>query len=132
MFLCTDRTVCFHARFGSYHKTRVPRFGRDLAYAPFAAELLVAGSAPEVWRLSLEEGRFMAPLPCRSPAVNALGISPVHGLVAAAGEDGQLECFDPRARTSVGCLNAAAACNAPGACVRVAPCCLAFYLALTT
>eukprot|EP00197_Chlamydomonas_leiostraca_P004092 CAMPEP_0202871522 /NCGR_PEP_ID=MMETSP1391-20130828/18922_1 /ASSEMBLY_ACC=CAM_ASM_000867 /TAXON_ID=1034604 /ORGANISM="Chlamydomonas leiostraca, Strain SAG 11-49" /LENGTH=663 /DNA_ID=CAMNT_0049552351 /DNA_START=89 /DNA_END=2076 /DNA_ORIENTATION=- len=121
VFLCTDRTVCFHARFGSYHKTRVPRFGRDLAYAPFAAELLVAGSAPEVWRLSLEEGRFMAPLPCRSPAVNALGISPVHGLVAAAGEDGQLECFDPRARTSVGCLNAAAACNAPGSeltCVR--------------
>jgi ribosome biogenesis protein ENP2 len=50
VFLCTDRTVCFHARFGSYHKTRVPRFGRDLAYAPFAAELLVAGSAPEVGR----------------------------------------------------------------------------------
>jgi hypothetical protein len=24
------------------------RFGRDLAYAPFTAELLVAGSAPEV------------------------------------------------------------------------------------
>lgn len=25
VFLCADRTLCFHARFGSYHKTRVPR-----------------------------------------------------------------------------------------------------------
>lgn len=47
-FLCTDRSVCLHARFGSYYKLRVPRFGRDIAYAPFTAELLVAGSAPEV------------------------------------------------------------------------------------
>jgi len=47
-FLCSDRSVCLHARFGSYYKLRVPRFGRDIAYAPFTAELLVAGSAPEV------------------------------------------------------------------------------------
>jgi hypothetical protein len=49
------------------------RFGRDLAYAPFAAELLVVGSAPEVWRISLAEGRFMKPLPSKSPAINAAG-----------------------------------------------------------
>lgn len=56
-FLCSDRTVCFHARFGSYHKTRVPKFGRDMAYAPHAAELLVVGSAPETYRINLEEVR---------------------------------------------------------------------------
>lgn len=39
----------------------------------------------------------------------------MHGLVGCAGEDGQLECFDPRQRTSAGVLNAAAACNAHGA-----------------
>jgi WD40 repeat protein len=39
----------------------------------------------------------------------------VHGLFAAAGEDGQLECFDLRARSSVGLLDAAAAAGAPGA-----------------
>ena len=44
--------MCFHARFGAYYKTRVPKFGRDLAYCPFSAELLVAASAPEVRRLA--------------------------------------------------------------------------------
>ncbi len=91
-----------------------PRFGRDLAYAPFAAELLVVGSAPEVWRISLAEGRFLSPLPSRSPAINAAGVSPVHGLCACAGEDGQLECFDLRARGSVGGFDAAASCGAAG------------------
>lgn len=68
-----DRSVSFHARFGAYFRTRTPRQGRDLAYAPFTAELLVAGSAPEVWRLSLAEGRFMSPLPAKSPGINAVG-----------------------------------------------------------
>ena len=73
------------------------------------ADLLVCGSAPEIYRLSLSEGRFLTPLPSRSPGVNACGISPAHGLFAAAGEDGVLECFDLRQRTAVGHINAAAA-----------------------
>lgn len=56
-FLCTDRSIHFHAKFGAYYSTRVPSFGRDLAYAPFSADLLVTGSAPEVYRLNLAEGR---------------------------------------------------------------------------
>jgi hypothetical protein len=72
-FLCSDRTISFHARFGSYYKVRTPRQGRDLAYAPFAAELLVVGSAQEVYRVSLEEGRFMQPLAAHSPGINACG-----------------------------------------------------------
>lgn len=92
----------------------MPKVGRDLAYCPFSAELLVAASAPEVYRLSLSEGRFMAPLPSRSPAVNACGISPTHGLLACAGEDGLLECFDLRQRDSLGALSAAAAAGGAG------------------
>lgn len=115
VFLGFDRTLDFHARFGTYHKTRIPRAGRALAYASPRAELYVGGSAPELWRLSLEEGRFMAPLPCQSPAVNALGVSPAHGLLAAAGEEGLLECFDPRAHASAGALDAAAAAGSAGA-----------------
>ncbi|KIZ02919.1 Nucleolar protein 10 [Monoraphidium neglectum] len=143
-FLCADRTVSFHARFGGYYKARAPahrafalngstrgtragsgtaqqlkgvrtpRQGRDLAYAPHLAELVVAGSASELWRISLEEGRFMTPLACRAPGVNACGVSPVHGLFAAGGEDGTLECFDLRARAAAGRLDAAAAAGAPG------------------
>ncbi|KAL0045866.1 hypothetical protein WJX82_007078 [Trebouxia sp. C0006] len=93
----------------------VPSFGRDLAYAPFSADLLVVGSAPEVYRLNLAEGRFLSPLPAKSPGINACGISSVHGLFGCAGDDGVLECFDLRKRTSVGTLNAAAAAGAADA-----------------
>lgn len=63
-------------------------------------------------RLNLSEGCFLAPLPSQSPAVNACAVSPAHGLFAAAGEDGLLECFDLRQRRSAGTLDAAAAAGA--------------------
>jgi ribosome biogenesis protein ENP2 len=70
--LCADRSVWFHARYGAHYKLRIPKFGRDLAYVPSAAELLVCASAPEVYRISLEEGRFMSPFTTRAPGVNAI------------------------------------------------------------
>lgn len=69
---------------------------------------------PQVYRLNLSEGRFLAPLATRSPAANACGISPAHGLLACAGEDGGLECFDLRQRSSLGWLDAAGAAGARG------------------
>ena len=50
VFLCADRSVHLHARYGAHFKTRVPRFGRDLAYAPETADLLIAASSPEIYR----------------------------------------------------------------------------------
>lgn len=41
-----------------------------------------------------------------------IGLSPAHGLLGVAGEDGRLECFDPRQRAAVGTLDAAAAAGA--------------------
>ena len=43
------------------------------------ADLLICGSAPEVFRLSLSEGRFLTPLSTRSPAANACSVSAAHG-----------------------------------------------------
>lgn len=100
--LCADRAVRLHARFGSYHSVRTPRQGRTLAYHAPTAELLVGGSAAEVYRINLSQGRLMPSLPCRSPAVNVLGVSPTTSLLAAGGEDGALELFDTRARAAVG------------------------------
>ena len=80
-------------------------------------------------RLNLAEGRFLSPLPAKSPGINACGVSSVHGLFGCAGEDGVLECFDLRKRTSIGTLNAAAAASA----VSLLPACLpAFPLLLFT
>eukprot|EP00798_Chlamydomonas_sp_ICE-L_P005815 gene5815-6101_t len=86
-FLCTDRTVNLHAKFGSYFKIRVP---------------------------NLSEGRFMTPLASHLPSINASGVSPQHGLFGCAGEDGNLECFDLRQKEPVGLLDAATAAGAPG------------------
>jgi hypothetical protein len=71
-------------------------------------DLLVVGSSPDIYRVSLEEGRFLTPLASASPALNACGLASAHGMFAAAGEDGVLECFDLRQRRSLGVLDAAA------------------------
>jgi len=107
-FLCADRSVVLHAKFGSYYSTRIPRMGRDLAYDRWSCDLLLAASSPEVYRLNLEQGRFLAPLATRSPGINVIGRSPVHGLIACGGEDGALECFDLRQKAPVGRINAVA------------------------
>ena len=246
-FLCADRSVHLHAKYGAHFRTRVPRAGRDLAYASDSADLLIAASSPDIYRragegvpsaawpnppcqpsltmdkplaargsqnvspllalciqgvncrpgawepgvlgfpsdlqpgniphpatrdvleyrsgqillvgkaalsscsvistsncplvydstaavcafhfrvffrvlggysrvrcdrLNLAEGCFLAPLQSGSPGVNALAISPAHGLLAAAGEGGLLECFDLRQRRCAGALDAAAAAGA--------------------
>lgn len=113
-FLCADRSVQLHARYGAHHRVRVPRAGRDLAYSHRTADLVVAASAPELYRLNLSEGRFLAPLATASPVVNAVALCPGHGLLACAGEGGGLELFDLRARRAAGWLPDAAALAGKG------------------
>lgn len=112
-FLCADRSLAFHTRMGRHVTTRVPKAGRDLAYVPHAAEVVVGGSADELWRVSVYEGRFMQPLATAMPAVNALGVCPAHGMLAAGGEEGVVECFDMRTRATLGHHSAAAALGFP-------------------
>ena len=113
-FLTANRGIEFHTRMGKLHATRVPKAGRVLAYLPHLAQLLVGGSAPEIWRLSLYEGRFLPPLPTAIDGVNALVVCPAHGMVAAGGDGGLLECWDTRAKASLGVINAAAAMGFDG------------------
>lgn len=49
-FLCADRTVRLHARYGAHYHTRIPRAGRDLAFAPESGDLLVVGSSSDIYR----------------------------------------------------------------------------------
>lgn len=114
-FLCADRSLSFHARFGTYFKTRTPRQGRDLAYCASSAELLVVGSAPEVYRLHLEEGRYMSPLPSTSAAINACGACARRGVlccvVLVAGR-----CVARPAHSAPARWAAAHACTNPRCC----------------
>lgn len=104
-FLQDDRNIEVHAAYGRHYRTRVPVFGRDMKYHQPTAELLVASSCNEIYRLSLEEGRFMSPLVVDAPAVNKLAISRTTALIAAACEGGTVEMWDPRDNSRAGVLN---------------------------
>lgn len=107
-FLCADRSICLHAKYGSHYSLRIPRMGRDIEYDCWSCDLLCAASSPDLYRINLEQGRFLSSLNTQSGAVNVVRRSKVHGLVACGGEDGAVECFDMRARSSVGRINAVA------------------------
>ncbi|XP_061356188.1 uncharacterized protein LOC133300623 [Gastrolobium bilobum] len=105
-FLCADRSVCLHAKYGKHYSLRIPRMGRDITYDCWSCDLLCAASSPDLYRINLEQGRFLSSLNTQSPALNVVSRSKLHGLVACGGEDGAVECFDMRMRSSVGRIDA--------------------------
>ena len=109
VFLQADRTIELHAKFGTYYKTRIPRVGRDMVYDPVSCDLVIGGSSSEVYRLNLEQGRYLKPYTVLSEAVNCLDRSPVHGLLAMGTEAGSVECWDARERRRAGVVDVASA-----------------------
>lgn len=105
VFLTCNRCVEFHAQYGRYYRTRIPKFGRDLAYHYPSCDLYLVGASSEVYRLNLEQGRFLNSLQTNAVEVNTCDINPVHQLFAAGTAEGQVECWDPRSRSRVGLLD---------------------------
>ncbi|TPX34909.1 hypothetical protein SmJEL517_g02622 [Synchytrium microbalum] len=91
VLLQSDRSLEFHTQFGIHYKTRVPKFGRDLAFHYPSSELIVGGACPDLWRLNLEQGRFLNPIITSCPNINTVSVSPAHSLTAAGGDDGRIE-----------------------------------------
>eukprot|EP01048_Picozoa_sp_COSAG05_P006109 COSAG05_NODE_381_length_10519_cov_17.942131_9_plen_653_part_00 len=114
VFLRADRQIEFHVKYGKYYSTRIPRFGRDLCYSLRNCELYCACSGDEVYRLHLEQGRFLRPFETQCSAVNAVELNLQHQLLGCAGEDGRVECWDQRQRKLAGELDVVAALNAAG------------------
>ncbi|KAG5461396.1 MAG: WD40-repeat-containing domain protein [Olpidium bornovanus] len=124
-----DRSIEFHSQGGIYYRTRIPKllvayvrspfcahrpklqFGRDIAYHYSSCDLLVAAAANEVYRLNLDQGRFLNPLTIDSPdGVNVVKITPLHQLYAFGTVAGTVEFWDPRSRELVNVLRP----NVPG------------------
>ncbi|CAE6461758.1 unnamed protein product [Rhizoctonia solani] len=105
--LQNDRTLELHTQGGFHYRTRIPKFGRTLAYHFPSCDALVAGAGSEVYRLNLAQGRFMAPFSLDSDVegVNAIDINPAHQLFAF-GVDGRgvVDFWDPRARARLSSL----------------------------
>jgi len=109
VFLHCDRYVEFHAQHGRYYRMRIPKFGRDMVYHPSTCDLYFAGAGPDLYRLNLEQGRFLNPLSTEASGNNCLTICPENNLVLAGSTAGRVEAWDPRTRARVGVLDVALA-----------------------
>lgn len=108
VMLTSDRSVEFHARPGAHYKTRIPTYGRDLVFHRPSCDLFLAAASSEVYRLNIDQGRFMKPLQClNATEVNCCETNPLHGLITVGTNQGYVECFDPRSRDRVGGLDVA-------------------------
>lgn len=121
-FLQLDRTLEIHSQGGLYYKTRVPKvrlslgrllyadkrqsqFGRDMVYQKPSCDLLIGGVGSEVWRLNLDQGRYLNAYATACTSVNVTKLNPVHSLAAFGGEDGLVEFWDTRMRKALGKAN---------------------------
>ncbi|PCH44883.1 hypothetical protein WOLCODRAFT_133416 [Wolfiporia cocos MD-104 SS10] len=109
--LQNDRSVELHTQGGFHYRTRIPRFGRALAYHYPSCDALFAASGPEIFRLNLDQGRFLNPLLLQGDGsddiagVNTIDINPAHQLFALGVDgNGTVEFWDPRSRSRVGIL----------------------------
>lgn len=111
--LQSDRTVELHNQGGHHTRVRIPRFGRAIGYHFGTATALVGAAGSEVYRLNLDQGRFLAPFQLSSAVtgVNTVDVNPAHGLCAFGVEGGTnesgVELWDCRSRERVGNLNVA-------------------------
>jgi ribosome biogenesis protein ENP2 len=105
--LQNDRSIEFHNQGGVQYNTRIPRFGRDLAYHYPSCDLYIAAAGDEVYRLNLEQGKFLNSLEVETAGegVNCIDICPAHQLIGLGTEGGTVEFWDPRVRSRVGVLD---------------------------
>ncbi|KAJ3357978.1 Nucleolar protein 10 [Entophlyctis luteolus] len=105
--LQADRSVEFHSQYGMHYKTRIPKFGRDLAYYHPTCDMFFCGSSQEIYRLNLDQGRFLNPFMTAGPAHNTIRINSAHGLIGVGGEDGNIEFWHPTQRRNLARLDVA-------------------------
>lgn len=127
LHLQTDRKLEFHTLGGCHHEIRLPRYGRDLIYDRQSTEALVAAAGlgtngtGEVFRLNLEQGRFMKSYEVdvggdegiesglqgsiEAGCVNSAAIAEnTHNLLAFGTSKGSVELIDPRVKSRVAVL----------------------------
>lgn len=101
--LMEDRTVAFHAHYGSHESVRIPKFGRAMAYEQTTCELLLAATGTQVYRLNLEEGRFSEPWTMEPSEVSAscISVAQAQPLVSVGCDDGIVRFWDNRSPDSL-------------------------------
>lgn len=110
MFLQCDRYIEFHAAYGRYYRLRIPKYGRDMKYHYPSCDLFVVGASSDIYRLNLERGQFQEPFSSSASSINRCEINNVHNLIICGTQEGTIEAWDPRTKSSVGTLDCAFSC----------------------
>ena len=127
LHLQIDRKLEFHTPMGCHYEARLPRYGRDLVYDRQSTEALIpsvgldADRKGEVFRMNLEQGRFMRSYQIEVGgddelggglqggvnvgSVNTAAIAETsHNLLAFGTSVGTVEFWDPRSKSRVALL----------------------------
>nr|XP_020652270.1 nucleolar protein 10 [Pogona vitticeps] len=109
VFLQCDRYVEFHSQHGRYYRTRIPKFGRDFSYHYPSCDLYFVGASSEIYRLNLEQGRFLNSLQTDASRILVCQVKccPMLNTYFLCSPKGKVECWDPRTRNRVGMLDCA-------------------------
>ena len=91
--LLGDRNIELHAQYGRHYKIRTPKIGRDMTYLPSSCDLVTVGAGNEIYRLNLEQGRFLGPLESDSPEINWVTHNQTLNCIATGGIDGVVEMW---------------------------------------
>ncbi|CCH46310.1 Nucleolar protein 10 [Wickerhamomyces ciferrii] len=108
--LQNDRSIEFQNKGGMHYRTRIPKFGRNLAYNSVNCDLYISASGNELYRLNLDQGRYLNPFildvdESKGSGANHVSFSTTNGLIAAGLEDGTVEFWDSRAKSRVAKLS---------------------------
>lgn len=116
-----DRSIEFHTQGGMHYRLRIPRFGRDMGYHYPSCDLLIAASGDEVYRLNLDQGRFLNPFKIETleykssetneMGVNTININPIHQLFAFGTDNGTVEFWDHRYKSRISILDVRGSLN---------------------
>ena len=72
VFLQADKTLNFHAPYGTHYNIRIPKFGRDI---------------DEIYRLNLKSGQFKEPFQTNMTDCNKIQLTPCIRWFAVVGRD---------------------------------------------
>lgn len=108
--LQNDRSIEFQNKGGMHYKTRIPKFGRNLAYNSVNCDLYISASGNELYRLNLDQGRYLNPFvldidPEKGSGANHVSFNNVNGLISVGLEDGTVEFWDSRAKSKIAKLS---------------------------
>jgi ribosome biogenesis protein ENP2 len=99
--LLHDRYIELHAQYGRHFRIRVPKVGRDMTYMPNTCDLVTVGATNEIYRLNLEQGRFLAPLESDSEEINCVAYNSTLHCIATGGIDGVVEMWSMDERQKI-------------------------------